>query len=135
MQKSITNYETTLIFRPDIGENNKKTFIDKLKGIIAAHDGEVLGFEDWGKRKLAYTIQKENRGYYIHMNYTGNNDLVEELERNLRLNEQVIRFLTVKIAVLTGANKFEYKPTIHLRNEQARTAAAAAYASSAPTQQ
>lgn len=90
-------YETTFITRTDISDENLKTFNEKLKGIIEAHGGQLIAVEDWGRRRLAYPIQKETRGHYTYLLYTGNNTLVAELERNIRINESVMRFLSVKL--------------------------------------
>ena len=107
-------YETTYILRPDVSDAAAKTFLEKLKGIIVAHQGQVVAIEDWGKRRLAYPIQKETRGYYTYIFYTGNNALVAELERNLRINEQVIRFLSVHIGDDFDSAVFKRKPTANL---------------------
>lgn len=104
-------YETTYIMRADISDDANKSFLEKLKGIIAAHGGQVIAVEDWGKRRLAYAIEKETRGYYTYILYTGNNTLVAELERNLRINEQAMRFLTVKLENDFDPKEFKRKPT------------------------
>lgn len=104
-------YETTYILRADTSEDNQKSFLEKLKGIIAAHGGQVIAVEDWGKRRLAYAIEKETRGYYTYLLYTGNNTLVAELERNMRINEQVMRFLSVKLENDFDAATYKRKPT------------------------
>ncbi len=90
-------YETTFITRTDISDENLKTFNEKLKGIIQAHGGQLIATEDWGRRRLAYPVQKETRGHYTYFLYTGNNTVVAELERNIRINESVMRFLSVKL--------------------------------------
>lgn len=104
-------YETTYILRADVTDDAQKTFLEKLKGIIAAHGGSVISVEDWGKRRLAYAIEKETRGYYTYILYTGNNSLVAELERNLRINEAALRFLTVKLADDFDPAKMKRKST------------------------
>jgi small subunit ribosomal protein S6 len=114
MSDKMIAYETTYILRPDVTETAQKTFLDKLKGIITAHSGQVVAIEDWGKRRLAYPIQKESRGYYTYLMFTGNNLLVAELERNLRINEQVIRFLSVHITDDFDATTYKRKPTPNL---------------------
>lgn len=121
-------YETTYITRPDVSDDNQKTFLDKVKGIIAAHGGQVVAVEDWGRRRLAYPIQKETRGYYTYIMYTGNNSLVAELERNLRINESVMRFLSVKLGDDFDPAKIKRKPTPNVAatpNVQAVNAASA----------
>ena len=65
------------------------------RGIIQAHQGTVGNYEDWGTRRLSFDIQKESRGRDIYFGYTGNNGTVAELERNFRINENVVRFLSV----------------------------------------
>lgn len=105
-------YETTLIFRPDGAEDVSKTLLEKLKSIITAHNGETLTVETWGRRKMAYPIEKESKGYYVYLRYTGNNDLVAELERNLRLTETVMRFLTIRLEKDFNATT-ERKPTVN----------------------
>lgn len=112
-------YELTYILRADSTDDQQKTFLDKLKGIITAHDGEVIAVEDWGRRRLAYLINKENRGVYTYILFTGNNSLVAELERNLRINEQVLRFMSVKISDDYDTAKTKYKPTPNVASASA----------------
>jgi small subunit ribosomal protein S6 len=108
-------YETTYILRADATEDQQKTFLEKLKGIISAHGGQVVAVEDWGRRRLAYPIHKENRGYYTYLLYTGNNSLVAELERNLRINEQALRFLSVKLGDDFDPATFKRKPSPNIQ--------------------
>lgn len=98
MAKKLAGYETTFITRVDQTEEQLKTLKDRLFAIIKDYKGEVVHQEDWGKRKFAYPIQKEVRGQYTHIVYTGTSDLIAELERNLRLNEQTLRFMTITLA-------------------------------------
>ncbi|MBI3543420.1 MAG: 30S ribosomal protein S6 [Deltaproteobacteria bacterium] len=107
-------YETTYILRADVSDEVQKTFLEKLKGIITTAGGQVIAVEDWGRRRLAYPIQKENRGYYTYLLYTGNNALVAELERNLRINEQALRFLSVKLEDDFDPATFKRRPSPNL---------------------
>jgi small subunit ribosomal protein S6 len=107
----MTAYETTMIFRPDSSDENIRSFVEKLKGIIQTHNGQVLSVEEWGRRKLAYTIKKESRGYYVYLMFTGNNSVVAELERNMRINEQVIRFLSIHVQDDFDVKNYKRKPT------------------------
>ena len=93
----LPGYETTFITRAEMTDEQLKTLQDKLIGLLPAYKGELIINEDWGKRKLAYPIQKESRGQYTYLVYTGTGDVVAELERNLRLQEHVLRFLTVNL--------------------------------------
>ena len=98
MAKKLAGYETTFITRVDQTEDQLKTLKDRLFKIVADFGGEIVHQEDWGKRKFSYPIQKEVRGQYTHFVYTGKPGVVAELERNLRLNEATLRFMTVVLA-------------------------------------
>lgn len=104
-------YETTFILSPEVTDDQKNTFLEKIKTIIKSHDGNVLSVEDWGRRRLAYPIRKESKGLYTYIVFTGNNALVAEIERNYRINEQVMRFLTVKLMDDFDAAKTKLRPT------------------------
>ncbi len=90
-------YETTYLIKPELPDDAVKAVLDKVTGIIEAHSGSILLTDDWGKRKLAYPIQKHTRGHYFYVNYVSPPNLVAELERNLRIDDNLLRFLTVKI--------------------------------------
>ena len=98
MSKKLPGYETVFITRIDMTDDALKTLKDRLLGIIPNYKGELVYQEDWGKRKFAYAINKETRGHYTYLVYTGEGDIVAELERNLRLNEFVVRFMTINLA-------------------------------------
>ncbi len=93
----LPGYETTFITRPELSDDGLNSIQEKVKSVIASFGGEVVLTEDWGKRKLAYPINKETRGHYSYIVYTGKGEIVHEIERNLRLHEHVIRFLTVNL--------------------------------------
>ncbi len=93
----LAGYETTYILRSELGDDGVKNLQDRLNAAIAEFGGELVLSEDWGRKKLAYPIQKEARGHYIYWVYTGKQDVVHEIERNLRLNEHVLRYLTVNL--------------------------------------
>ena len=93
----LPGYETTFITRAEMTDEALKALQDRLSGIVTAYKGELILQEDWGKRKLAYPIQKETRAQYTYIVYTGTSDIVHEVERNLRMNEHVLRFLSVNL--------------------------------------
>ncbi len=105
----ISGYETTFITKGEMSATNLKNLKDKIESIVTAHGGEIVTTEDWGKRKLAYPIQKETRGQYTYYAYTGKGDVVAEIERNLRHVEDVIRFLSICVA--DEFNKEEWQKT------------------------
>jgi small subunit ribosomal protein S6 len=91
-------YETTYILRPDVSNDGISTVNNKIRGIIEAGGGNLLKVENWGRRKLAYEVKKHLKGVYLFFNYLGPAGLVEEIERNLHLSDNVIRYYSVKVA-------------------------------------
>lgn len=95
--KTIREYETVFILRSDILDDEHKKVLNRMSGIIEKLDGHILMQEEWGKRKLAYKIQKNSHGIYHYLRYLGYNDMVSEIERNLRILEPVIKYMTIKL--------------------------------------
>ncbi len=93
----IRKYETIYIVKPDLAEDELKALTDKVQDVISGNGGELKRLEDWGIRKLAYVIKKSPRGRYVYLRYDGVETLVAELERRLRLDDRILRYLTVKI--------------------------------------
>ena len=91
-------YETIYILRPDISNEAVGLVNTKIRGVIEAGGGNLLKVENWGKRRLAYEVKKQMKGMYLFFSYLGTAGLVEEVERNLRLTDSVIRTYSVKIA-------------------------------------
>lgn len=94
----MASYETTIITKSATGEDVITALKTKIEGIVQAHNGTLANYEDWGTRRLTHVIQNENRGRYVFFAYTGNNAVVAELERNLRINENVVRFLSISVS-------------------------------------
>ena len=90
-------YETFFIVDPDLPDETNSAVDSKVQSIVTANGGEVLIYTPWGKRKLAYPIRKRTRGLYVLMEYSGGPDMVAELERNLRIDERILKFITVKL--------------------------------------
>ncbi|MCL2760893.1 MAG: 30S ribosomal protein S6 [Desulfuromonadales bacterium] len=90
-------YETIYIVKPDLSEEENKSLSEKVQEVVKNMSGDVIKLEDWGARKLAYPINKLNRGRYMYLRADGDSNLIAELERRLRLNDQVIRYQTVKL--------------------------------------
>lgn len=93
----MTEYETTVVVRPDVTGEQVEAALDRVRDVIGKQGGKLLEIEHWGKKKLAYPMKKHPRGIYVRTHYLGVGGLVGELERNLRLNENVLRFLTIKL--------------------------------------
>jgi small subunit ribosomal protein S6 len=87
------NYEVALIAHPDLNDEAVTGLIDRLKGWIAAGGGTVGSIDQWGRRRLAYRIRKQQEGQYIFVPAQMPPTATRELERNLRLTEPILRFL------------------------------------------
>jgi len=91
----VTLYETLFVVHPEKGPRMKE-FIERFKKVIEGQDGSVTDIDEWGARDLAYRIEKQARGYYTLMRYNASGRAVDELERNLRLTDGILRYLTVR---------------------------------------
>ena len=90
-------YEVMYILRPDIAEEEIEKLTASLDATVAKGGGVVLSSEKMGTRKLAYTVRKFNDGLYMLLTLEAGGDLIAELERRLRVTEQVIKFITVRM--------------------------------------
>jgi small subunit ribosomal protein S6 len=92
------HYETLFIINPEISDEDADAVVDKFTGILT-EGGAFIGMVDkWGRRRLAYTVKSFNKGYYVLLDYGATPQAVAEMERLFKIDEQVIRFLTVKQA-------------------------------------
>jgi small subunit ribosomal protein S6 len=92
----MNHYETLFVVKPTLTEEEIKSQIERVKAVLEKEGAELVATDDMGMRKLAYPVQKNNRGYYTVLFFKAKGDTIAELERNLRINEEVIKFLTVK---------------------------------------
>lgn len=88
-------YETILIAHVDLSEDELGSLIDRYGGIVTGQKGILVKVERWGKRRLAYLIKKQARGVYILIDYAGTSAVVNELERNLKIDDKILKFMTV----------------------------------------
>jgi small subunit ribosomal protein S6 len=92
---TMREYETIYILRPDTPNDKVAEINTKVRGIVEGMGGKVLAVDNWGKRKLSYEIQKELKGIYLFWKYLGGSDVVPEFERNMRMLDPVIRYMTI----------------------------------------
>jgi small subunit ribosomal protein S6 len=90
-------YETIIVGAPTLTEEEHGAIITALEATIAEGKGTLIRTEPWGKRKLAYKVQKFDEGYYTLLFYESEAAVVRELERRVRMNDKLLRFLTVKV--------------------------------------
>jgi small subunit ribosomal protein S6 len=90
-------YETIYILRPNTPNEGVAEVNSRIKGVIEGMGGKIIKVDNWGKRRLAYEVAKERKGIYLYWQYLAQPGIVEETERNLRMLDNVIRYLTTKV--------------------------------------
>ena len=93
----MTKYEGMLIARQDLGQSRVNDIVASLSEAIKKEGGEVVSVDNWGLKNLAYRIKKNRKGYYVVLNISAPANAIFEYERLARLNEDIIRFMTVKV--------------------------------------
>lgn len=91
------HYETTFILRPNLGEDQFTEIIDRTSAIVTNDGGTVINTDRWGIKRLAYEIKKEVQGYYVNLNYAAPGKTVDEIERIFRIDDRLLRYLTIKL--------------------------------------
>jgi len=99
----IRMYETIFIVQPELVDDELKGLTTKVQDVVTTMKGDLRKLDDWGLRKLAYPIDKFNRGRYFYLRSDGDAAMIAELERRLRLDDKVIRYQTVKLEKETVA--------------------------------
>ena len=92
----MNNYETVFILTPDFSEAQVKEAVAKFVGILKGESAEIVNEENWGLKKLAYTIQKKTTGYYQLVEFKAQPETIAVLETQFRRDENVLRFLTFR---------------------------------------
>ena len=90
------DYETVLVLHPDLGEAGVKELVEKTQATLQAGKAEIRKLDEWGLRELAHVIERQSRGFYVLLEYGAEPAAVQEMERQLRINDRVLRFLTVR---------------------------------------
>src|SRR5687767_2247363 len=88
-------YETIVLLKPDVGDQPLNDMAQKIKSVVDGESGKFLAMTTWGKKKLAYEIANYPKAIFLHASYLGSSGTPKELERNLRISEDVLRYLTV----------------------------------------
>lgn len=122
-------YETVFILRPDLGEAQIRETVSRFQGLVASGGGELVDTEEWGFRELAYRIRGERRGYYVRLDYVAPGAVMNEVERNLKLSDSVLRFMSVMVD--PEANAAALRSEVDARKRRAAEARAAAEAKAA----
>lgn len=98
-------YETIVIVDPDVSEGDRTSLFDRIKEIIPQQEGVLIKEDPWGNKKLAYEIKKKPRGYYVRYDYCGMGPVVDEIERFFKIDDRVLKYLTVQLAEEADAEK------------------------------
>ncbi len=93
---NMNKYELALVVSAQVDEEVRNATVEKAKGFISRHGGTVTEVEDWGKKKLAYEIQKMNEGFYYFIKFDAEPTTPAEIEQRLRIADNVLRYLCVK---------------------------------------
>ena len=91
-------YETTIIIRPDVDESDVKDIVERFEERLGEAKATLLLRDDWGSRKMAYSIGNHGKGRYVLFNFLSDADAITELERRIRIEDRILRFLTIRVA-------------------------------------
>lgn len=111
-------YETVFISPPHLGEDAVEKVIQDVQDAFVARGAEIVRIERWGRRRLAYRIAKQNEGWYVLLQVKGPSGAVEEVERKMRINEDVIKYLTVRLDDVAGAVQHASDRIVRLAREE-----------------
>jgi small subunit ribosomal protein S6 len=112
-------YECVFIARQDLSQTQAEGLVTKFEAVIKENGGKIKNHEYWGLRPLAYPIKKNKKGHYALLNVEAHANAVQEMERQMRFEENVIRFLSIKVDALSK----EPSIMMHQRNKEAQIAA------------
>jgi len=100
----MANYESVLIARQDLGVSQVNSIVEDLSNVIKKEGGEVVRVDNWGLKNLAYRIKKNRKGHYVILNIAAPASAIAEYERVMRVNEDIIRYMTVKVEEFSSVN-------------------------------
>jgi len=92
------HYETLFIIKPNLSDDEYKNIVQKYNGILEKNKGVIIKTDLWGVQRLAYLVRKEEKGFYALLDYCGLSGLTAELERELKLDDRILNYQTIKIA-------------------------------------
>lgn len=114
-------YETIFIIVPDLPDEERNQIVARYQKVLTDRGADLLNTDDWGRRRLAYEIKKFSKGHYILVEFAAQPKAVAEMERQMGLDEKIIRFLTVKVA--DEFDREAYEAARAAKAERARRAA------------
>ena len=88
-------YETLFIVQIDLPTDEINSIVERYRAIVTALKGTIIKVDKWGKRKLAYEIKKQSNGYYVLLDFAGKSTIIDELERNFKIDDNILKFMTI----------------------------------------
>ncbi|MBN2284170.1 MAG: 30S ribosomal protein S6 [Deltaproteobacteria bacterium] len=119
-------YETVFIVHSDLSSDELNSLVERYQSIITSLKGIIIRLDNWGKRRLAYPIEKRREGTYIFVEFASDNDAVFEMERNFKIDERIMRYLTVKLSDHVDPVKLEEELAAAAAKREAQAQAQAA---------
>jgi small subunit ribosomal protein S6 len=104
---NMRRYETIIILDPDLSAEEREPVLKRVQDVIEQQGDYLALIDDWGSRKLAYEIKKKERGYYVRFDFCGTAAVVDEIERFFRIDDRVLKFMTIKEEVAAAEKKAE----------------------------
>ena len=99
-------YENTIVAKQDLAEKEIKTIVEKYSDLIKSTSGKVIKIEEWGLLNLANKIKNYKKGFYIHYKFEGNKETLSEINKKIKVDNSIIRHLTVKYKKLDTKNEY-----------------------------
>jgi small subunit ribosomal protein S6 len=127
------DYELGFIISPEVSEEETRSILDRLGQIVAQHDGQVVKVNQWGRRRLAYPIERHRDGYYVFIDMILTPETVIELERTLKVSEIVLRYMLTKRDAKAVQKEREEREEREARAAAAAAAKAEAESAAAPS--
>ena len=116
-------YETLFIAQVDLPDDELNSIIERYRTIVTAFKGIIVKIEKWGKKKLAYEIKKQTNGFYVLIDFVGKRIVIEELERNFKIDDKILKFMTIMKDDKVDLAKIEKEKQEELRIEAPNAAA------------
>jgi len=91
-------YETLYLVNPDLADEDYRGVVDKFNTLIEKNNGVLIKVDEWGKKFLAYDVKKFDKGFYVLLNYCGEPNLISELRRDLKLDDRILKYQTIKLS-------------------------------------
>jgi len=114
-------YEHTIIAKQDASTTQLKQLTEKYSKLVEKNKGDIVKAENWGLLKLSYIINKNNKGNYIHFKIKGPSKLIEQLEKNERIDKNLLRYMTVKVKKFDLTTNYFSKQDDNIENEKRKT--------------